>query len=106
LTLTEYLATNVREAMESMEERITRLVIEYAQSPPAALPLDPRLSLRKDLSIDSLALVSLALRLGEEMSYDVAQMGIELGRLETLGDLVALGNAMAAEGRTQGGTAS
>jgi acyl carrier protein len=85
-----------------MEDRVSRLVVEYALTLPAERPLRPALSLRKDLSIDSLSLVSLALRLGEEMKYDVAQMGVELGRLETLGDLVALGNAMSAGQPAQG----
>jgi acyl carrier protein len=87
---------------ESIEQRVTRLVGEYALNPVGAGPLDMRLSLRKDLAIDSLSLVSLALRLGEEMAYDVAQAGVELGRLETVGDLVALGTAMTAESRTPG----
>jgi acyl carrier protein len=78
---------------ETMEERVTRLVMEYASSAPS-LPVDPALSLRRDLAIDSLSLVSLTLRLGEEMSCDVVEMGLELGRLETFRDLVALGHTM------------
>jgi acyl carrier protein len=89
-----------------MEQRITRLVGEYAQDPVGTRPLDLQLSLRKDLSIDSLSLVSLALRLGEELCDDIAQRGLELGRLETVGDLVALGNTMAADNRTREGSGS
>jgi acyl carrier protein len=79
---------------ESMEECVTRLVLEYAQSVPAARPLDARLSLRKDLAIESLSLVSLALRLGDELGVDVPEMSLELGRLETLGDLVTMANTL------------
>ncbi len=78
---------------EAMEERITRLVSEYALAVPS-LPIDPSLTLRNDLEIDSLSLVSLALRMGEEMNFDVVAAGLELSRLVTFRDLVELGNRM------------
>jgi len=67
---------------------VESLVVEYAQSLPATRPLDPRLSLRNDLVIESLSLVSLAVRLGDEFGVDVVDLGLELGDLKTLGDLV------------------
>lgn len=79
---------------ESMEQRVTRLVLEYAQSVPTARPLHAELSLRKDLAIESLSLVSLALRLGDEFGVDLPEMSLELGRLETLGDLVSMARAL------------
>jgi acyl carrier protein len=85
---------------ESVEEKVTRLVLEYAQKLPAQRPLDPRLSLRVDLAIDSLSLVSVTLRLGEEFGIDLVEKGADLGSLRTLGDLANLGHALAREART------
>jgi acyl carrier protein len=82
-------------ANDSIEERIHRLVLEYAQRVPAHHALDPRLSLRGDLEIESLSLVSVAIRLGEEFGVDLTESGIDLGRLETVGDLVAMGHELA-----------
>ena len=55
---------------ETVESCVERLVLEYAQSVPSERPLRPSLSLRNDLAIESLALVSLALRLGGELDGD------------------------------------
>lgn len=71
-----------------MESCVERLVLEYAQSVPTERPLRASLSLRNDLAIESLALVSLALRLGGELGVDIVEQGVELGRLSTVGDLL------------------
>jgi acyl carrier protein len=76
-------------ATGALDERVTRLVAEYAQSRPEG-PLHPRLTLRGDLAIDSLALVSMTIRLGEEFGVDIVESGVELGQLETVGDLAAI----------------
>jgi acyl carrier protein len=73
---------------ETAEDRVQRLVLEYAQSVPTQRPLDGALSLRDDLSIESLSLVSLTLRLGDEFGVDVVELGLELGKVQTLSDLV------------------
>jgi acyl carrier protein len=73
-----------------MEDRIGRLVLEYAQSGDARPPLNPALSLREDLGVESLSLVSLIVRIGDESGADVAERGVDLARLRTVGDLVAL----------------
>lgn len=73
--------------LETPESRVERLVLEYAQSPPPGRPLDARLSLKNDLAIESLSLVSLTLRLGDELGVDVVDLGLELGDVKTLGDL-------------------
>jgi len=75
---------------ESLELLVERLVLEYAQSLPPARPLDPGLSLRDDLVIESLSLVSLTLQLGDELGVNVVDLGLELGDLRTLGDLVSM----------------
>jgi acyl carrier protein len=78
----------------SIEARVSRLITEYAQSPPTgksqATSLDHRLTLRGDLAIDSLALVSLTIRVGEEFNVDIVESGLEFGELQTVGDLMAI----------------
>ncbi len=80
---------------ETIEDRVERLVLEYAQSLPVARPIDPRLSLRNDLVIESLSLVSLTLRLGDELGVDLSEVGLELGEVKTVGDLVAMARSIA-----------
>jgi acyl carrier protein len=79
---------------ETMETRVERLVLEYAQAMPEARPLEARLSLQNDLAIESLSLVSLALRLGDEFGVDVVDMDLELGSIKTFGDLVKVARTL------------
>ncbi len=74
---------------ETSEALVERLVLEYAQNVPGH-PLDPRLSLRDDLAIESLSLVSLTLRIGDELGVDVLEAGLELGDVKTVADLVGV----------------
>ncbi|HLK91677.1 MAG TPA: acyl carrier protein [Polyangia bacterium] len=74
-------------------ERVNRLILEYAQVRPAeasAGALDGKLTLRGDLAIDSLALVSLTIRVGEEFEVDVVESGLDFSQLETVRDLQAI----------------
>jgi len=88
-----------------VESCVERLVLEYAQSVPSERPLRPSLSLRNDLAIESLALVSLALRLGGELGVDIVEQGVELGRLSTLGDLLDAARTLTEQAaRTSTGT--
>jgi len=73
-----------------LARHVESLVLEYAQSPPLASPLDSRLSLKDDLAIESLSLVSLTLRLGDELGVDVVELGLELGDVKTVGDLLRI----------------
>ena len=75
---------------ERVEDRITRLLLEHAQNVPDTRPFPLGLSIRKDLAVESLSLVSVALKLGDELGVDVIEAGVELGTLETVGDLVAI----------------
>jgi acyl carrier protein len=80
-----------------VEEMVARLLKEYAQTQvPASRPLNHQLSLRGDLELDSLSLVSLTIRLGEEFNVDVVESGIELGQLETVGDLIGVARKLKA----------
>ncbi len=67
---------------------------EYAAELPVARPLDTRLSLRDDLAIESLSLVSLTLRLADELGVDVVELDLELGEVKTLGDLVRVAQTL------------
>lgn len=88
----------------TLERRILDLVAQYAQTPPDG-PIGPALSLRRDLSIDSLSLVALTLRLGDELELDLLNAGFDLGRLDTVGDLIAFGRAVGGEEDEGGGRA-
>ena len=79
-----------------MEACVTRLILEYSPNVPEQRPLPTGLTLREDLAIESLSLVSLALRLGDEIGVDIVDAGLDLGPIQTLGDLVAVGNKLSA----------
>ncbi len=82
------------DSSETTTARVERLVREFSQGLPAGRPLDGKLSLKNDLAIESLSLVSLTLRLGDELGVDVVEMGLELGAVETLGDLVKVADTI------------
>jgi len=82
---------------ETLEACVERLVLEYAQSVPPERPLRAGLSLRNDLAIESLSLVSLTLRLGGELGVDIVEQGVELGKLSTVGDLVDVARTLTAQ---------
>jgi acyl carrier protein len=73
---------------------VVALVREYSTNPSTG-PLDPKASLRTDLGVDSLSLVSVAVTLGDEFGIDLVEWGADLGKLVTLADLVALAHALA-----------
>ena len=82
---------------ETLEACVERLVLEYAQSVPPGAAARAGLSLRNDLAIESLSLVSLTLRLGGELGVDIVEQGVELGKLSTVGDLVDVARTLTAQ---------
>jgi hypothetical protein len=82
---------------ESMDDRITRLLLEHAQNAPPGRPLPRELSIRKDLAVESLSLVAVTLALGDELAVDVVESGLELGTVDTVGDLVDVAQRLARE---------
>jgi acyl carrier protein len=80
---------------ETAEDRVERLVTEYAVNVPPTRPLDPGLSLKDDLAIESLTLVSLTLRLADELGVSVDDLDLELGEVKTIKDLVRVANTLA-----------
>jgi len=79
---------------ETAEARVELQVVEYAVTVPVARPLDPGLSLRDDLAIESLSLVSLTLRLADELGISVDDLDLELGEVKTINDLVRVAHAL------------
>ena len=65
---------------------------------PPDRPLRPEFSLRDEIGLDSFALVSLMLRLGDEFKVDFVEessrLGFNLHEISTFGDLVRLGRAV------------
>jgi acyl carrier protein len=85
-----------------VDARVAALILEYSVSPPTGR-LDPKASLRDDLGVDSLSLVSVALALGDSFGIDLVEWGADMSKLATVGDLIALGHALArASPSTQG----
>jgi acyl carrier protein len=82
-------------SQETAEARVERLVLEYAETVPAKRPIDPKLSLKEDLIIESLTLVSLTLRLADELGVNVDELDLELGEVKTFGDLVRVAETLA-----------
>jgi acyl carrier protein len=86
---------------ETMSDRITRLLIQYAQSAGPTRPLAPTLSIREELAVESLSLVSVLVDLGAELEVDINESGVELSRIQTVGDLIALGERLSITQRGQ-----
>jgi acyl carrier protein len=84
---------------QEIESKITSLVLEYAVHAPPDRPLRPEFSLRDEIGLDSFALVSLMLRLGEEFDVDFleesSRLGVSFQEISTFGDLVRLSRAAA-----------
>jgi acyl carrier protein len=86
--------------------KITELVLEYALHAPAERPLRGDYSLRDDIGLDSFALVSLMLRLGEEFNVDLAEestrLGINMQEILTFGDLVRMASVLSSGSQLAG----
>jgi acyl carrier protein len=71
-------------------DRVASVLAEYVPVMPANRPLPEGLSLRRDLALDSLGLVSVLIRLGDDFGIDVDDQEFDLAGLETVGDLADL----------------
>jgi acyl carrier protein len=92
--------------METMAERVTRLLLQYVQSGDFVGQLSPRLSIRDELGVESLSLVSVLVELGAELEVDVAESGVELSRIQTVGDLIGIGDHLLAAASGPNGSAA
>lgn len=79
---------------ETNRTRVERLVRQYAQNPPPEGPVEASVALREQLGIESLALVSMVVRLGDELGIDVVESGVEIGTAKTVGDLIRIADAL------------
>ena len=71
-------------------DRVASVLAEYVPAMPATRPLPEGLSLRLDLELDSLALVSVVVRLGDDFGIDVSDQDFDLAEVQTVGDLANL----------------
>ena len=71
-------------------DRVASVLAEYVPVMPAKRPLPEGLSLRQDLALDSLGLVSVLIRLGDDLGVDVDDKEFDLAGLKTVGDLADL----------------
>jgi acyl carrier protein len=71
----------------SIETTIDRLVREVMPRRMHKLPLQETMSLRGELGIDSIGLMSLACRLEEEFQIDLMQHAEKVANIRTLGDI-------------------
>lgn len=81
---------------ETSETRVTRLVLEYCVRAPDGRPLDAGLVLKEQLGLESMSLVSLLVRMGDELGIDIAERELELGKIKTVGDLVRVAQMLSA----------
>ena len=83
-----------------IQEKVFALVAEAAPGKLAHAALTPALSLRRDLGLDSLGLATLLFRFGEELGTDPDALLEMLSEepINTLGDMMALGARITAEG--------
>ncbi len=91
---------------ETGQSRVERLLLEYAQTIPKKRPLEAGLDLREELGLESLALVSLVLRMADELGVDAIELGVELGAVKTVGDLVGVAQALLTEAGGKGVTSA
>jgi acyl carrier protein len=78
----------------ALASRISAILLEYAENPTLPSPLEAALSLKNDLGIDSYSLISIVIRLGDELGVDAVGANLELHRLETVGNLFELGTEL------------
>jgi len=69
----------------SLRDRVIRRLLAASDAKLTAADVDDATSLRQDLDISSLILITLASELGDELGIDIDDE--ELGRIQTIGDL-------------------
>ncbi len=70
-----------------LETTVERLVREVMPRRLQQAPVEPSMSLRGELGIDSLGLMSLAFRLEEEFCIDLMGHADEVANVQTVGDV-------------------
>lgn len=80
-----------------LEERVTKVVLGSVPPPMAATTVRTDHRLRDDLGLDSLGLMTLAFRLEDEFSLQLAEHTDALRRAVTVEDLVELVRSLHAQ---------
>jgi acyl carrier protein len=80
-----------------IEEKVVAVVMASVPPGRGACEIGPRASLRRDLGLDSLALVALLARVGDALGVDADDVVEAIGEapIITVGDVVALGERLA-----------
>ena len=84
----------------SIANRVSEILLEYAQADTSKLSIVPSLSIRNDLAIDSLSLVSIVIKIGDACGVDVVEAGLDLTSLLTVEELVSLATALNSKTRS------
>ncbi len=79
---------------EELQKRVAELLAEYAAVAVDPASLDGSRTLAGDLGIESLSLVSLLLRVAEELEVDLVALGIDLTGIDTVEGLMQLARKM------------
>jgi acyl carrier protein len=78
----------MRSVEDKQEQRILQLIREVLPWQSAKKELRPEMSLQRDLGIDSLSKVALAVRFEEEFSIDLAKLADQIGEIRTVSDVL------------------
>jgi acyl carrier protein len=78
---------------QGIHDCIRGILSDYCELKSDA-PMDLTLSIRNDLAIDSLTFVSIILRLEDSLQVDLLESGIELHKIESIGDLIDVGQSL------------
>jgi acyl carrier protein len=74
---------------DGTETTVLELLREVLPADSAKMELLPEMLLQKDLAIDSLGLLTFAVRLGEEFEFDLNQFADRIGDTRTVNELIA-----------------
>jgi acyl carrier protein len=82
--------------MDDLEERILTLIAQGTKVTPKPATITPDLNLRSDLGFDSLGLVSLLTRFGEEIDVEPDELVETLAeaKLDTVADLLTIAHGL------------
>jgi acyl carrier protein len=80
-----------------IEEKVFAVVLACVPAGSGACAIGPHASLRRDLGLDSLALVAMLARVGDALGVDADDVVEAMGEtpIITVGDVVALGERLA-----------
>ena len=84
------------ERKKTIADTVSGILLDYIPDTPGPgqLPFPSSRSLREDLGIESLSLVSVVLRIADELGVDAMNISEGLHSLRTVGDLLILAKSL------------